>query len=120
MYGQFLNTSFSRDFSQVEFLRLPVGLVYKLCTLNTTKEKNQANIYSIATARLASIVVSVANGLGGGKSKCEISIDDLLPFPLDEEAYARNSETEHVTKELIRKRRLPLHVIAALSKIMKV
>ena len=95
-------------------------MLYRLLTLDTKRKKERANIYSVSTARLSSIVIAVANGLGGSKSSNDVRIDDLLPFPLDEDASARNSETEHILKELIRNRRIPVHVISALSKVIKI
>lgn len=95
-------------------------MLYRLLTLDTKRKKERANIYSISTARLSSIVIAVANGFGGNKSSNDVKLDELLPFPLDEDAAERNTETEHILKELIRNRRIPVHVIAAVSKVIKV
>ena len=94
--------------------------MYRLLTLDTKRKKERANIYSISTARLCSIVISVANGFAGNKSSNDVKLDDLLPFPLDEDAAERNTETEHILKELIRTRRIPVNVISALSRVIKV
>ncbi len=76
-----------------------------------------ANIHSISTARLAAIIVSIAKSFSGDKST-PTPIDDLLPFPLNEESNLVLVETKEIFKKLIAQRKLPVSVIAALNKVI--
>ena len=76
-----------------------------------------SNIYSISTARLAGIVISIAKSFGGDKGS-DTPIDQLLPFPLNEEANQHLLETKEIMKKLIAQRKLPISVIAALNKVI--
>tara|TARA_X000000950_G_scaffold79132_1_gene99498 strand:+ start:1910 stop:2170 length:261 start_codon:yes stop_codon:yes gene_type:complete len=82
--------------------------------------KREANYNSISTARLASIVVSVANGFAGAKNNKAIPVDDLLPFPLDEKAFNKNKVTLDIIQDLIRRGKLPIHVIASLNAVISI
>tara|TARA_B100000405_G_scaffold229855_1_gene164348 strand:- start:4171 stop:4431 length:261 start_codon:yes stop_codon:yes gene_type:complete len=82
--------------------------------------KREANYNSISTARLASIVVSVANGFAGAKSNKPIPVDDLLPFPLDEKTFNKNQATADILQDLIRRKQLPIHVIASLNAVISI
>ena len=82
--------------------------------------KRETNFNSISTARLASIVVSVANGFAGAKNNKSIPVDDLLPFPLDEKTFNKNQVTSEVLQDLIRRKMLPIHVIASLNKVISI
>lgn len=99
-------------------MRLPLGYIYELLKLSAEHEKRRANIYSISTARLTSVVLAVANGFSGNKSDCKVKIDELLPFPLDENAKNEQDATETTVKALVKAGKLPLHVVAALSRVI--
>lgn len=80
--------------------------------------KRETNYASLSTARLASIVVSVANGFAGSKNNKPLPIDDLLPFPLDEKAVQKNQAISDVYQKLIKSKKIPIHVIAALNSVI--
>lgn len=82
--------------------------------------KRETNFSSISTARLCSLVVSIANGFAGSKSAKPLSLDELLPFPLDEKAFGEDQETIEILKELIRRNKLPVRVISALNKVISI
>jgi len=99
---------------------LPLGYIYELLKRNAEHEKKRANIYSISTARLTSVILAIANGFSGNKSECKVKIDELLPFPLNAEQHERDQETNRIYKELIKSGRVPLHVIGALNKVIDI
>jgi hypothetical protein len=82
------------------------------------EEKRKANIESISTAKLALIVIQVAQGLAGSKTPSKLSIDDILPFALNETTSQQQTETSEIINKLVRSGRMPVHVIAALSKVV--
>lgn len=96
---------------------MPLKLIYELIRFGAEQTKRSANINSISTARLAGIIVSIAKSFGGDKGG-EIPIDMLLPFPLNEDANTFIMETREVFKGLIKQRKLPVSVIASLSKVI--
>ncbi len=98
-------------------MRLPTRTIYEVIRLSGDRDKRLANIYSLSTARLASIVISIAQSVGGKKAEPP-DIDKLIPFPLDPESARAMDETNEVYKKLIRQRKLPIHVIAALKKVI--
>jgi len=101
-------------------LRLPLGFIYELLKRNAEHEKKRANIYSISTARLTSVVLAVANGFSGNKSECKVKIDELLPFPLDEKRHEKDEETIAIYRQLIKDGKIPLYVIAALNRVIDI
>ena len=105
------------DISRDEFARLPLKLIYELIRFGSEQQKRSANINSISTARLAGIVIGIAKSFSNEKSG-EVNIDQLLPFPLNEDATMFIAETREVFKTLIAKRKLPVSVIASLSKVI--
>jgi hypothetical protein len=84
------------------------------------EEKRRANIASISTAKLALVVVNVAQALAGSKKEAKLTLDELLPFVLNEEVAAKQTETEEILNKVIRERKLPVHVVAALSKVTSI
>jgi len=118
LYSDFVDTPFARDFDKYEFLRLPLGLIWELIQKHIKVVKREANLSSVTTARLCSIMVSIANGFAGNKTNKPVDIDQLLPFPLDEDRHALDQQTNRIAKELFRKRKIPLHVIAALNDLI--
>ena len=81
------------------------------------QQKRTANINSISTARLAGIIIGIAKSFSKEKTG-EVNIDQLLPFPLNEESNLFVAETREIVKGLIAKRKLPVSVIASLSKVI--
>lgn len=117
IYTEFRASPAGQDVERQQFLRLPMKSVYAVIRHSGDRDKRLANINSISTARLAGIIISIAKSFGGDKGS-ETSIDQLLPFPLNEETNLALSETKEVLKELIAKRKLPVRVIAALNKVI--
>ena len=81
------------------------------------QQKRTANINSISTARLAGIIIGIAKSFSKEKTG-DVNIDQLLPFPLNEEANLFVAETSEIFKALLAKRKLPVSVIASLSKVI--
>lgn len=96
---------------------MPCKTIYEVIRLSGNRDKRIANINSLTTARLASIVISIAQGIGGQKANPP-DVDKLIPFPLDAEAAQNLDETNEVFKRLIKDRKLPIHVIASLKKVV--
>lgn len=113
-----MHTPYAQDFSRAEFLRAPLGMLFELVRLHMEVLKRETNYASLSTARLASIVVSVANGFAGSKNNKPLPIDDLLPFPLDEKAVQKNQAISDVYQKLIKSKKIPIHVIAALNSVI--
>ena len=116
-YTEFRAAPAGRDVSMESFLRLPLKLIYEIIRLSGNRDKRVANIYSISTARLAGIIISIAKSFGGDKGS-ETPIDQLLPFPLNEETNQNLLESKEILKKLIAQRKLPISVIAALNKVI--
>jgi hypothetical protein len=116
-YTEFRAAPAGHDVSMESFLRMPLKVVYEIIRLAGDRDKRVANIYSISTARLAGIVISIAKSFGGNKG-AETPIDQLLPFPLNEDTNRNLLETKEVMKKLIAQRKLPISVIAALNKVI--
>lgn len=100
------------------FLRTPLRLIGQILKHHSEHIKREANLSSISTARLTAVIYSIANGLSGDKSGKIPSLDELLPFPLNEEQYDYNKETTATVQKLIKRGALPLHVISALDKVI--
>jgi len=117
IYTEFRASPAGRDIERHNFLRLPIKAIFEVIRYSGDRDKRLANINSISTARLAGIIISIAKSFGGDKGS-ETPIDQLLPFPLNEESNLAISETKEILKELIAKRKLPVRVIAALNKVI--
>lgn len=117
VYTEFRAAPASQGIDIEQFLRLPLKLIYQVVRLAGDREKRWSNINSISTARLSGIVVSVAKGFSGDKSESP-SLDQFLPFPIDQESNEFIAETKEIHKKLVSRRKLPLHVIAALNKVI--
>jgi hypothetical protein len=105
------------DIGREEFVRLPLKLIYEMIRFGSEQQKRTANINSISTARLAGIIIGIAKSFSKEKTG-DVNIDQLLPFPLNEEANLFVAETREIFKDLIAKRKLPVSVIASLSKVI--
>ena len=116
-YTEFRAAPAGSDVSLEGFMRLPLKVIYEIIRLAGDRDKRVANIYSISTARLAGIIISIAKSFSGDKG-AETPIDQLLPFPLNEEANQHLLATKEIMKKLIAQRKLPISVIAALNKVI--
>lgn len=99
-------------------MRLPTKAIYEVIRLAGNRDKRMANIYSISTARLTSIIIGIAQSFGGNNNAKPPDIDKLLPFPIDPDHARSMDETNEIFKRLIMDRKLPIHVIASLKKVI--
>lgn len=99
-------------------MRLPTKAIYEVIRLAGDRDKRMANIYSISTARLTAIIIGIAQSFGGSNNSKPPEIDKLLPFPIDPDHARSMDETNEVFKRLIKDRKLPIHVIASLKKVI--
>jgi hypothetical protein len=118
LYLQVRSSRFGHDYDKPKFLRTPLKELFRVLEFVFEEEKRSANIQSIATAKLAMIVIQIAQGYAGNKKPSTITIDDLLPFALNTKMSEIESETGNIVAKLTRESRLPIHVIAALSKVI--
>jgi hypothetical protein len=56
--------------------------------------------------------------MSGSKKETKMSIDDMLPFALNEEQSTTRTETQEILSKLTRQGKIPVHVIAGLSKVV--
>lgn len=118
-YTEFKATPIGQSIDKAEFLEMPMQCIFEVIRLGGERDKRLANTYSMTTARLTSIVVAIAQSFGGGKNKAkQIPLTDYLPFDLNPEHSASRMETQQVIKKLIQLKKLPVHVIAALNKVI--
>ena len=115
LYLQLRATPLGPEFPKETFVRTPIKLIGHFLHVAHEDEKRRANIVSISTAKLSQVVLACAQAMGGSKDRSRTKIEDFLPFELDSSA----SETEELTKEiltkLVKSKRIPTNVIAALS-----
>jgi hypothetical protein len=74
----------------------------------------------MSTARLTAVLIQIAHGFSGSKrSAPKAQPRDFLPFPDWKPASATadgpDAPTKFILSELVRTRRVPLHVYAALA-----
>lgn len=117
VFSEFRASSIGRDSDSAEFLRLPIKLIFEIVRISGEREKKYANIYSISTARLAGIVLSMGKSFSGDKS-ANPGLDQFLPYPLDSDASVFITETREIFRNLIAERKLPLPIIAALNNVI--
>ena len=91
-------------------------LIHELIRLGGERDKRLANINSVTTARLTGIILTIAQSFSKKKA-APPSIDEFLPFPVEQD-NAFMVETREIYKKLIAQRKLPLHVIADLNKVI--
>lgn len=118
VYTEFRDTPAGRDVGMNRFLRLPMRCVYEVVKIESERKKRQANIDSISTARLTGVVISIAQSFSKQGKSQPIPLDQLLPYPLDEDASTIMAETKEIYKKLLAQRKLPIHVIGGLSKVI--
>ena len=108
------------DFSPTTFVRTPISTIRWLLRQIDDEERGRLNITSMSTAKLASIVVQVAHSFSGSRRQApKAPPRDFLPFPDWKPSTALtdgpDAPTKFVLSELVRTRRIPLHVYAALA-----
>tara|TARA_B100001564_G_C20634527_1_gene669016 strand:- start:329 stop:721 length:393 start_codon:yes stop_codon:yes gene_type:complete len=118
VYTEFRDTPAGRDVGMNRFLRLPMRCVYEVVKIESERKKRQANIDSISTARLTGVVLAIAQSFSKEGKSQPIPLDQLLPYPLDEDASTLMAETKEIYKKLLAQRKLPIHVIGGLSKVI--
>ena len=118
VYTEFRDTPAGKDVDIEHFLRLPLKCIYEIIRIESERKKKQANIDSISTARLTGVVISIAQGFSKKSKSQPIPIDQLLPYPINEDATAVMVETKEIYKKLLAQRKLPIHVIGGLSKVI--
>ena len=116
IYTEFRATPGGADIGADAFARLPLKLIHELIRLGGERDKRLANIYSLSVARLTGIILTIAQSFGKQKVTPP-KLDQFLPFPVDED-NAFMLESREVYKKLIAQRKLPLHVIADLNKVI--
>ena len=120
MYFRVRASPVGGDFTPQRFLRTPISTIRWLLRQIDDNERAQANTHSASTARLAVTLVQIAHGFSGSKRPApKVQTKDFLPFPdwKPESAAADGPDapTKFVLSELVRSRRIPLHVYAALA-----
>jgi len=116
LYTEFRATPGGADIGAEAFARMPLKLIHELIRLSGERDKRIANIYSITTAKLTGIILSIAQSFSKKKASPP-SLDGFLPFPIEDD-NAFMVETKEIHKKLIAQRKLPLHVIAELNKVI--
>ena len=96
-----------------------MGVVRKAIERVNSQSQEQANIDSISTARLTTVLINVAHGFSGSKGRApKIKVQDFLPFPDWEPTKAVSDGPSDTTSKLLiallKKRRIPAHVFTAL------
>lgn len=109
------------DYSPDVFVRTPISHINALIREARLRECEEANRLSHSTARLATLVISVAQGFAGVKDTSKVpEAKVFLPYP-DIDKYRDNSkasgptpETVEVLKVLLREQRIPMQVFTSL------
>lgn len=120
MYFRVRASPVGGDFTPQRFLRTPISTIRWLLRQIDDHERGHLNAQSVSTARLAATLVQIAHGFSGSKRPApKVQAKDFLPFPdWKPEAAAADgpdAPTKFVLSELVRSRRIPLHVYAALA-----
>jgi hypothetical protein len=108
------------DFTPALFLRTPISTIRWLLRRIDDHERGLLNAQSVSTARLNALVVQVAHGFSGSKRPApKVNARDFLPFPdwkpASVSAEGADPPTKFILSELVRTRRIPMHVYAALA-----
>lgn len=120
MYFRVRASPVGGDFTPASFLRTPISTIRWLLRQIDDYERGRANTQSVATARMATVLVQIAHGFSGSKRPApKVQPKDFLPFPDWKPASATadgpDAPTKFVLTELVRTQRIPLHVYAALA-----
>lgn len=108
------------DFTPERFVRTPVSTIRWLLRQIDDDERGRMNLGSLSTAKMTSILIQIAHGFSGSKRAAPKTVpQDFLPFPDWKPSTATadgpTAPTKFILTELVRTRRLPLHVYAALA-----
>lgn len=115
LYIRLKCSPFGEEYSRYSFLRTPITEIRFILQKWAEEEKRRANIASISTAKLSHIVLQTAAAMSGSKEKIQVKLENLLPFELESDNDTENDLTRQILSKLVRSRRIPTHVIAALS-----
>ena len=120
MYFRVRASPIGGDFTPARFLRTPISTIRWLLRQIDDHEHSQLNAQSASTAQLNALVVQVAHGFSGSKRPApRVNARDFLPFPkwkpASTTADGPDAPTKFILSELVRTRRVPLHVYAALA-----
>ena len=110
-----LGTDFNRD----QFLRTPIAVIRRVLDRIASIEQEKANAYSVSTARLTSVLINIAHGFSGSKSKApKIDVKDFLPYPdwapEAQETEGPSETTIHILVNLVKRNAIPRHVFVSL------
>lgn len=108
------------DFPKEVFLRTPIAVIRKALERVSSWEQERANIAAVTTARLTSVVINVAHGFSGSKSRPpKIKIQDFLPYPEwqpeQQTQIGPSDTTASILVSLIKRHQIPPHVFTALK-----
>jgi hypothetical protein len=107
------------DFPPDRFVRTPIRVIRWTLSQLDNKDKAQANVNSISTARLTGTLIQVAHAFSGSKRAApKQKLQEFLPYPDWKPTSAQASEpdagTKFVLAELIKQRKIPIHVFMGL------
>ena len=113
-------SSVGGDFTPARFVRTPISTIRWLLRQIDDDERGRMNLGSLSTAKMTAILIQVAHGFSGSKrSAPKVAPRDFLPFPDWKPSTAiadgPSAPTKFILTELVRTRRLPMHVYAALA-----
>lgn len=100
-------------------MRTPIRTLDRALHYIEDRERAQANLDALTTARLCQLVVQVAHGLSGStESTPRVVAKDFLPFPDWDPSAETNDGPDRPTRALLtelgKRRALPLHVLTAM------
>lgn len=115
LYYQLKFSPFGSDYTEERFLRTPLKKLSSMLIAWRHEQEQRANSHSISTAKLAQVVLQTAHAMAGAKTPVNTKVTDFLPFALDPRAAQDDEITRQILSKILKSRRLPPHVIAALS-----
>ena len=96
-------------------MRTPIKEIRYILQKWAEEEKRQANISSISTAKLAHIVLQTASAMAGSKGEGKSEVGESSSFELESDNDTNDDLTREILSKLVKSRRIPTHVVAALS-----
>lgn len=101
-------------------MRTPVSVIEKALKTTHSLEQERANRDASTVARLTTVMISIAHGFSGSKSRPpKVKVQDFLPYPdWKPESNINNLITDETTKILLRllkRRQIPTYVFTALK-----
>ena len=108
------------DFTPERFVRTPISTIRWLLRQIEDDERGRMNMSSLSTAKMTAILIQIAHGFSGSKrSAPKTAPRDFLPFPDWKPSAAPadgpSAPTRFILTELVRTRRIPMHVYAVLA-----